>query len=125
HYLRSKFSVYQWTRVGNAEALRVAKLAISLDPGFAVAYAHAANLFGQNKGFGWIEDAAKERVESRQLAERTMQLDQDDPQVLAHAAEVYSYVLEEPETGSAFAARAVALDPNLVMARLWAGWAQI
>jgi tetratricopeptide (TPR) repeat protein len=54
-----------------------------------------------------------------------MQLDKDDPQVLAHAAEVYSYVLEEPETGSAFAARAVALDPNLVMARIWAGWARI
>jgi tetratricopeptide (TPR) repeat protein len=54
-----------------------------------------------------------------------MQLDKDDPLALAHAAQVYSYVLEEPETGSAFAARAVALDPNLVMARLWAGWAQV
>ena len=101
------------------------KLAISLDPAFAVAYALAANIFGQKKGFGWIEDAAKERAESRQLAERAVQLDQDDPLVLAHAAHVYSYMLEEPETGSAFAARAVALDPNLAMARLWAGWAQV
>jgi tetratricopeptide (TPR) repeat protein len=101
------------------------KLAISLDPAFAVAYASAANIFGQKKGFGWSEDEAKERAESRQLAERAMQLDQDDPLVLAHAAQVYSYVLEEPETGSAFAARAIALDPNLVMARNWAGWAQI
>jgi tetratricopeptide (TPR) repeat protein len=33
-------------------------------------------------------------------------------------------MLEEPETGAALAARAVALDPNLAMARLWAGWAQ-
>jgi TolB-like protein len=125
YYLRSSFSVYQWTREGSGEALRLAKLAISLDPGFAVAYASAANIFGQRKGFGWIEDAAKERAESRQLAERAMQLDQDNPLVLAHAAQVYSYLLEEPETGSAFAARAVALDPNLVMARIWAGWAQV
>jgi len=125
YYLHSKFSTYQWTRAGNTEALRLAKLAISLDAGFAVACAHAANLFAQRKGFGWIENSAKERVESRQLAERAMQLDKDDPQVLAHAAEVYSYVLEEPETGSAFAARAVALDPNLATARIWAGWAQI
>ncbi len=125
YYLRSKFSIYQWTREGSGEALRTAKLAISHDPGFAVAYAHAANIFGQRKGFGWIEDAAKERAESRQLAERAMQLDKDDPVVLAHAANVYSYMLEEPETGSAFAARAVALDPNLLMARLWAGWAQV
>ena len=101
------------------------RLAISLDPAFAVAYASGANIFGQRKGFGWIEEAAKERAESRQLAERAMLLDQDDPLVLAHAAEVYSYVLEEPETGSALAARAVALDPNLMMARLWAGWAQV
>jgi TolB-like protein len=125
YYLRSKFSIYQWTREGSVEALRITKLAISLDPAFAVAYASAANIFGLKKGFGWIEDAAKERTESRQLAERAMQLDQDDPLVLAHAAEVYSYVLEEPETGAALAARAVALDPNLVMARLWAGWAQV
>ena len=113
YYLRSKFSIYQWTREGSGEALRMTKLAISLDPAFAVAYASAANIFGQRKGFGWIEDAAKERAESRQLAERAMQLDKDDPVVLAHAANVYSYMLEEPETGSAFAARAVALDPNL------------
>jgi len=125
YYMRSKFSIYQWTREGNGEALRMSKLAISLDPAFAIAYASAANLFGQRKGFGWIEDAAKERAESRQLAERAVQLDPDDALVLAHAAEVYSYVLEEPETGSALAARAVALDPNLVMARLWAGWAEV
>jgi TolB-like protein len=125
YYLRSKFSIYQWTRESSDEALRLAKLAISLDPGFAVAYASAANIFGLKKGFGWIEDAAKERVESRQLAERAMQLDQDNPLVLAHAAEAYSYVLEEPETGSALAARAIALDPNLVLARLWAGWAEL
>jgi TolB-like protein/Tfp pilus assembly protein PilF len=125
YYMRSKFSIYQWTREGSGEALRMTKLAISLDPAFAVAYASAANIFGQKKGFGWIEDAAKERAESRRLAERAVQLDQDDPLVLAHAAQVYSYVLEEPETGSALAARAVALDPNLAMARLWAGWAQV
>jgi TolB-like protein/Tfp pilus assembly protein PilF len=125
YYLRSKFSIYQWTREGSGEALRMSKLAISLDPAFAVAYASAANIFGQKKGFGWIEDAAKERAESRELAQRAVQLDKDDPLVLAHVAQVYSYVLEEPETGSAFAARAIALDPNLALARLWAGWAQV
>jgi TolB-like protein/tetratricopeptide (TPR) repeat protein len=125
YYLRSKFSIYQWTREGSDEALRMSKLAISLDPSFAVAYASAANIFGQKKGFGWIEDAAKERAESRQLAERAVQLDKDDPLVLAHLSQVYSYVLEEPETGSALAARAVAGDPNLALARLWAGWAQV
>lgn len=125
YYLRSKFSIYQWTREGSGEALRMTRLAIALDPAFAVAYASGANIFGQKKGFGWIEDAARERAESRQMVERAVQLDQDDPLVLAHAAHVYSYMLEEPEIGSALAARAIALDPNLAMARLWAGWAQV
>lgn len=125
YYLRSKFSIYQWTREGSDEALRLTRLAISIDPAFAVACASGANIFGQKKGFGWIDDSARERAESRQLAERALQLDQDDPVVLAHLAQVYSYLLEEPETGSALAARAIALDPNLALARLWAGWAQI
>ena len=125
YYMRSKFGIYQWTRQGSDEALRLTRLAISLDPSFAVAYASGANIYGQKKGFGWIEDAVKERAESRRLTERAMQLDPDDPVVLAHAAEVYSYVLEDPETGSTLAARAVALDPNLMLARLWGGWAQV
>lgn len=125
YYLRALFSTYKWNRESNGESLRMAKLAIAVDPAFALAYALAADIFGQKKAFVWTEDAAKERVESRQLAERALQLDQDDPLVLAHAAQVYTYLLEDPENGSAFAARAIALDPNLVLARLWAGWAQI
>ena len=49
-------SIYQWTREGSVEALRMSKLAISLDPAFAVAYASAANIFGQRKGFAWTEN---------------------------------------------------------------------
>jgi tetratricopeptide (TPR) repeat protein len=70
-------------------------------------------------------DAASERVEARQLAERATQLDKDDPLVLAMSGHTYSYVLEEPENGAIFLARAVALDPNLAAARYWYGWAQI
>jgi TolB-like protein len=125
YYLRSKFSIYQWTRDGSDEALRLTQRAISIDPAFAVAYASGANIFGQRKGFGWIDHAAEERAESRQLAERALQLDPDDPLVLAHTSQVYSYVLDEPEIGAGLAARAIVLDPNLAFARLWAGWAQV
>jgi TolB-like protein len=125
YYLRAQFSVYQFTREGNAEALRLTKIAISLDPSFALAYAFAANNFGQKKAFGWIVDAAQERIEARQLAERAIQLGKDDALVLALSGQAYSYVLEEPENGVAFLARAVALDPNSAVARNWNGWAQI
>ena len=125
YHLRALHSAYQFTREANAEALRLAKIAISLDPLFALAYALASNMLVQRKAFGWIVDAEKERVESRQLAERAIQLGKDDPLVLAMAGHTYSYLLHDPEKGSAFIARAVALDPNLAAARYWAGWAQI
>jgi TolB-like protein len=125
YYLRALSITYQYTQEGNAEALTLAKVAISLDPVFALAYALATNIFVQRKAFGWIVDAASERVEARQLAERATQLDKDDPLVLALSGQTYSYLLEEPENGAIFLARAVALDPNLAAARYWYGWAQI
>jgi TolB-like protein/class 3 adenylate cyclase len=125
YYLRALFSTYQWSRSGNVEALRLARIAISLDPLFALAYALAANNFVQKKAFGWIVDASQERIDARQLAERAIQLGKDDPLVLALSGQAYSFVLDEPENGAAFLARAVALDPNLAAARYWKGWAQI
>ncbi|WP_246732315.1 tetratricopeptide repeat protein [Bradyrhizobium yuanmingense] len=125
YYLRAQFSLYQNTRKGNAEALRLAKIAISLDPSYALAYAFAANILGQRKAFGWVVDAAQERVEARRFVEQAIQLDKDDPLVLAIVGQQYSFVLEEPEKGVALLTRAVALDPNLVEARNWSGWGNL
>jgi TolB-like protein len=125
YYLRALFANYQYTREGNAECLRLTKVAISLDPSFALACAFAADSFGQKKAFGWITDAGQERMETRQLAERAIQLDKDDPLVLALLGQAYSFILEEPEKGTALLERALALDPNLAIARNWSGWTNI
>jgi TolB-like protein/Tfp pilus assembly protein PilF len=125
YYLRALFSLYQFTREGNAEAFRLAKIAISLDPSYALAHAMAANTFGGKKAFGWVVDAAQDRVEARRFAERAIQLDKDDALVLAFVGQQYSFVLDEPETGVGLLARAVTLDPNLVIARNWSGWGNI
>jgi hypothetical protein len=94
--LRALFGTYQWNRQGNAESLSLARIAISLDPLFALAYALAANTFVQKKAFGWIVDASQERGETRQLAEQAIQLGKHDPLVLAMAGQAYSFVLGEP-----------------------------
>jgi TolB-like protein/class 3 adenylate cyclase len=125
YYLRALFASYPQTREGNVEALRLAKLAISLDPGFARAHAHAAGSFGQKKAWGWVDNAAQDRMEAQKFAERAIQLDPDDPLVLAFSGQAYSFVLEDPEKGKALCAKAVALDPNLVIARNWEGWANV
>jgi len=125
YYLRAQFALYQYTREGNAEALRLAKLAISIDHSYALAHALATVSLGQRKAFGWVVDEAQERVETREFAERALQLDKDDPSVLAFVGQQYSFVLEEPETGIALLERALALDPNLVIARNWSGWSAL
>jgi TolB-like protein len=125
YYLRALSVTYLFTREGNLEVLRLTKIASSIDPTFALAYAVGANSFSQRKAFGWRVDAAREIAEARQLAERAIQLDTDDPLVLAEAGQAYSYLLEEPEKGAAFLAKAVALNPNLAAARHWNGWTQV
>jgi TolB-like protein/class 3 adenylate cyclase len=125
YYLRAQHATYPQTREGNEEALRLLKIAVSLDPAFARAHAFAAGNFGQKKAWGWTEDAAQAQVETRRFAEQAIQLDPNDPLVLALSGQAYSYVLEDPEKGEALCARAIALDPNLVIARNWNGWASI
>jgi TolB-like protein len=125
YYLRALSYTYSFTKEGNIEALRLAEIAASLDPTFSLAYAMAANSFVQRKAFGWTVDAIAEQAEARRLAQRSIELDQDNPLVLAMAGQVISRVLNEIEDGSALLTRAVALDPNLASARYWAGWSQL
>lgn len=125
YYLRAQYANYQFSREGNAEALRLARISISLDSSFALAYAFAANMFGQRKAFGWLIDAEQERNEARRFVEWSLKHDSDDPLVLAHCGQAYSFVLEEPESGLSLLERAVALDPNLALARNWKGWAHV
>ena len=62
-------------------------------------------------------------VEASGLARRAIELDKDDPIVLAMAGHTLTSVAGEVETGSALVARAVSLDPNLAAARYWNGMA--
>jgi TolB-like protein len=128
YYLRALSSFYQFTREQNIEALRLSQAANVIDPEFAAAYAIGAYSYLQRKFFGWRTDAAQERVEAGQLVKRAIELDKDDPTVLARAGQVISELLGEVEEGAALVSRAIDLDPNLVVARysragkhLWLG----
>ena len=61
----------------------------------------------------------------RRLARRALELDKDDPQVLALAGATLAFVVGEVEEGAALGARAITLDPNLAAARYWGGWAHL
>jgi TolB-like protein/class 3 adenylate cyclase len=123
--LRALASFYKFTREANLEALKLTEIANGIDPEFAAAYALGARCHVQRKSFGWSTDAAQERIEARRLARRAIELDQDDPSVLAMAGHALAYVVDEIEEGAALLSRATNLDENLVTARFWSGWVHL
>jgi TolB-like protein/Flp pilus assembly protein TadD len=125
YYLRALSSFYQFTREQNIEALRLSQAAIEIDPGFAAAYALGAYCYMQRKVFGWTSDAAQERDGARELASRAIEIDKDDPTVVARAGQVIAGLLNETENGIALVYRALELDPNLVIARYSIGWEHV
>jgi TolB-like protein/Tfp pilus assembly protein PilF len=125
YYLRAFASFYKFTRESNLEAMRLAQIAREIDPEFAGAYALGARCYVARRTFGWIVDADQERDEARQLARRALELDKDDPSVLAMAGYALVQAAGEIEEGALFLARAVKLDPNLVIARHWSGYVQL
>ena len=125
YYLRALASFYRFTREAGLEALKLAEIASGTDPEFAAAYALGARCYIQRKAFGWSTDVAQERIEARRLARRAIELDRDDPSVLAMAGNAIAYVACEVEEGAALLTRAINLNPNLVLARHWSGFTQL
>ena len=125
YYLRALSSFYKLTREAHLEALKLTEIASGIDPEFAAAYALGARCYIQRKAFGWSTDVAQERTEARRLARRAIELDGDDPSVLAMAGHALAYVASEVEEGAALLTRATNLNPNLVIARHWSGFTQL
>jgi TolB-like protein len=125
YYLRALASTYRFTREANIEALNLTQTANNLDPNFAAAFALGANCFVQRRAFGWRSDGAEDVSEARRLARRAIELDRDDPKVLALAGMALALFVGEVEEGAALLARAISLDPNLAAARFWNGWVQV
>ena len=122
YYLRALAAFYRRTREETTEALKLTEIASGIDPEFAAAYALGARCYIQRKSFGWWTYVADERAETRRLARRAIELDQDDPSVLARAGYALAFVVGEVEEGADLVSRAINLDPNQATARYWMGW---
>jgi adenylate cyclase len=125
YYLRALASSYRFTREANLETLELARAASAIDPHFALSHALAAFSFTQRKAFGWSANIADEISETRRLAAQAIELDRDDARVLGMAGFALGYVVGEVEVAAEFLARAIQLDPNLVLARTWMGWTRV
>ena len=121
HYMRGIGSQYQWTSEATNEALRHYYKAIELDPKFALAHALATCCYSWRKMNGWLTDPAREIAETKRLAERATELDQDDAQVLCWSGTGLAFVVGEVHEGVALVDRALRLNPNLMEAWLSSG----
>ena len=125
YFLQALACTYKQTREANTQALKLTQIANSADPEFALSYALGALIYTQRKGHQWVTEPEHEISETRRLARRALELDNDDPAVLTNAGWGLANVVGELEEGAALLLRAISLDPNKVTARIWNGWTQI
>ena len=122
YFLRGLASVYQWTREGIDEALKLFYRAIELDPNFATAHGMAAWCYIWRQANGWTTERKQEVAETTRLARRVAESGKDDAVALAYGGLALAYVAGDLEGGAALINRALVLNPNLTAAWYASGW---
>ena len=116
-YLRALPHIDARTIEGNREALRFLTLASQKDDRFALAHAAAASCYATRKSYGWLENPDVERVESLRLTRIALDIDQDDGEVLTHAALAIRAFANDLQESRSLLDRALSLNSN--SARTW------
>jgi len=116
-YLQAKAAQAEFTSARQAEAIRLADLAIQRDPSFAAPYALIARAKGAQFFFQWIDSPERTLTEAIDRARTAIRLDGDD--AAAYAALGYVYRLTGDETRAiGHLERASQLNPNDANIRL-------
>jgi adenylate cyclase len=124
-YHRAMQQYYLATREGYAEAIRLARRALELDPRFGVAAALAGHCHTNIVMSGYASDPQSDRKEAVRLLHLALSVDDDDPETLARASIISNFMVGDPEREIEMARRAVALNPNLYLAWSARGWAYL
>ena len=110
------------TREGLAEAIRLARRALELDPGFGRAASLASVFHLNNFVFGYSTDPQFELKEAVRLSRLALRIDDGDANTLARASLISAYVVRDSESALEMADGAVALNPNSFEAWGCRGW---
>ena len=121
-YLRAIPQYYPATREGNAEAIRLARRALELDPQFATVAALAGVCHMQNILWGYAADPQFDRKEAIRLSLLALSIDDGDPDALAWAALISTFMVADPELEIEMVDRAVALNENSFNVWHCRGW---
>lgn len=123
--MRGTSNLYEWTPAAIDAALEQYRLALAVEPEFALAYAMASYCYVQRQSFGLIVDRSSEMTEGATLAWRAAELGKNDAYALCRAAHAISVLGQDISSGMSLAEQAIALNPNLAAAWYVRGWIRI
>jgi adenylate cyclase len=121
-FLRALRKFYLASREGMAEATKLARRALELDPGFSRAAALAAYCHASNVLWAYAIDPQFERKEASRLLRLALSVNDGDPDTLAWAGFTSAYMVGDCERAIEIADHAVALNPNSFFAWNGRGW---
>jgi adenylate cyclase len=121
-FLRAMQQYYRTNPEALADAIRLAYRALELDPSFGVVAAMAGSCHSLNVLMGFAVDPQFDRKEAVRLLRLSLSIDDGDPETLAWASLVSSFMVGDCEGAIEMADRAVALNPNSYWAWNSRGW---
>lgn len=110
--LRSLPHLWAHRKSENAEAIRLLREALRLDPDYSRAAALAAWAHGQQVTYNWASDYAAERAAGDRLIQQASEGSQDDATALSALATATMLLFGDIGRAEQFVDRALALDPN-------------
>src|ERR1700756_2689361 len=124
-FLRAMQQYYPMTREGLAETIRLAHRALELDPQFGFVAALAGACHTQKILQGYAIDPQFDRKEAVRLLRLALSVDDDDPDTLALACMISTWMVGDCESTIEMADKAVALNPNSFFAWYSRGYAYL
>ncbi len=109
----------------NDAAISLLRKALALDPRYGLAAALAAWAHGQQVAYNWAQDFAAERRIARELVELATSTVNDDATALTALSSAIMQLGGDIEAASAYAERALQIDPNHAWAWMRVGWGNV
>jgi TolB-like protein len=125
YYLHGLASLYQDTKEGNDEALRLFGQAIELDPNFGAAYGMSALCYVSRQWKQWMLEPQKEVSEAGRLVNRAAELGRDDAMALSAAGMAAGLVVRDLDRARVLLDRSLLLNPNLAISWVRSAWIRI
>src|SRR5262249_37019310 len=124
-FLRAMAHYYLFTKDSFIEARRLFRRATDLDPNYAAAYGFEAWCIAVAEPNAWLAEPERDIAEGVRLARRAVAIGMDDPIALVTGARGLAVLAGEVENGTAYADRAILLNPNLALAWSMSGLARV